>query len=197
MSYNIRVDTLCLALLNLLKIGFQVTKYENPGDIDNKGQTLGFSQHEIDEVINDKPSFSNIDTAQPSFKKLFISESNFPQILKTKILRPPFRWSRNKSSRYDHHLAPPVLQINAGKRVIQKYRRFARNLEYKRLHNIIPSLSRKKYASKVIIIMRRVVVFITLAFVVCSQFVDHNVFKCRRQESCMKLSSILIHCILN
>ena len=161
---KIRVDTLCLTLFNLFKIRFQKSEYENQGDIDSKEQTFSFSQHEFDEVINDKPSFSNIDTAQPSFKKLFISESNFPQILKTKILRPPFRWSRNKSSRYDHHLSPPVLQINAGKRVIQKYRRFARNLEYKRLHNIIPSLSRKKYASKVIIIMRRVVVFITLAY---------------------------------
>ena len=162
-SISLRISDLALFVWPY-SILFQVTEYENPGDIANKQQPFGFSHPEIDEVINDKPSFSNIDTAQPSFKKLFISESNFPQILKTKILRPPFRWSRNKSSGYDHHLAPPVLQINAGKRVIQKYRRFARNLEYKRLHNIIPSLSRKKYASKVIIIMRDVLVIITLAY---------------------------------
>merc|ERR1712038_973695 len=46
------------------------------------------------------------------------------------------------------HQTPPLLQINAGKRILQKYRRFARNLEYKRLHSIIPSLSKRKYASK-------------------------------------------------
>ena len=94
-------------------------------------------------------------TTQPSFKKLFITESkhdkdSLKSILPTKSHAAycPYRWSRNRSSSYLHQ-TPPLLQINAGKRVLQKYRKFARNLEYKRLHSIIPSLSKRKYASKV------------------------------------------------
>ena len=100
-------------------------------------------------------SFSDALATQPSFKKLFLSESklykkSLKSIFYTKshAVYCPYRWSRNKSSSYCHQ-APPLLQINAGKRVLQKYRKFARNLEYKRLHSIIPSLSKRKYASKV------------------------------------------------
>ena len=98
---------------------------------------------------------TDVVTTQPSFKKLFIPESKhyrntFNSIFsgKSHATYCPYRWSRNKSSSYLHQ-TPPLLQINAGKRVLQKYRRFARNLEYKRLHSIIPSLSKRKYASKV------------------------------------------------
>ena len=94
-------------------------------------------------------------TTQPSFKKLFITvpkhdKNSLKSILSTKSHAGycPYRWSRNRSSSYLHQ-TPPLLQINAGKRVLQKYRKFARNLEYKRLHSIIPSLSKRKYASKV------------------------------------------------
>ena len=100
-------------------------------------------------------SFSDALATQPSFKKLFLSESmlykkSLKSIFRTKshAVYCPYRWSRNKSSSYCHQ-APPLLQINAGKRVLQKYRKFARNLEYKRLHSIIPALSKRKYASKV------------------------------------------------
>ena len=104
--------------------------------------------------------------AQPSFKKLFLSESSFPKHLKSnftrsRLLNYPLRWSRNKSSTYLHQ-TPTVIQINAGKRVLQKYRRFARNVEYKRLHSIIPSLAKRKYASKVIITLYDI--FLDLAF---------------------------------
>ena len=109
--------------------------------------------------VNTEPgissSFSDAFATQPSFKKLFLSESklykkSLKSIFHTKshAVYCPYRWSRNKSSSYCHQ-APPLLQINAGKRVLQKYRKFARNLEYKRLHSIIPSLSKRKYASKV------------------------------------------------
>ena len=98
---------------------------------------------------------TDVATAQPSFKKLFITESkhdknSLKSILFTKSHAgySPYRWYRNRSSSYLHQ-TPPFLQINAGKRVLQKYRKFARNLEYKRLHSIIPSLSKRKYASKV------------------------------------------------
>ena len=98
---------------------------------------------------------SDVITAQPSFKKLFYSESqhykhslNSLSSSKSHASFCPYRWYRNRSSSYMHQ-TPPLLQINAGKRILQKYRRFARNLEYKRLHSIIPSLSKRKYASKV------------------------------------------------
>ena len=104
---------------------------------------------------NSTSNMTDADTTQPSFKKLFITESkhdknSIKSILSTKSHAGycPYRWSRNRSSSYLHQ-TPPLLQINAGKRVLQKYRKFARNLEYKRLHSIIPSLSKRKYASKV------------------------------------------------
>jgi len=112
------------------------------------------------EISDDEPeaqsTFSAVIAAQPSFRKLFLSEASFPQNFKSyfarsRVLNSPFRWSRNKSSSYPNQM-PTLIQINAGRRVLQKYRKFARNLEYKRLHSIIPSLSKRKYASKARII---------------------------------------------
>ena len=110
------------------------------------------------EVPTVSSALSSIIATQPSFKKLFLSEAAFPHnlssnFIRSRVLKSPFRWSRSNSSKYSHHM-PTLIQINAGKRVIKKYRRFARILEYKRLHSIIPSLSKRKYASKVIIYKR-------------------------------------------
>ena len=63
------------------------------------------------------------------------------------------RWSREDA-------APPApsvaqqrklsqSQLKAGRAIIKKYRRFARSYEYKRLHSLLPSISKRKYASKV------------------------------------------------
>ena len=125
---------------------FQESNRETEETASNSGKESTYSQAQstLSAVIN----------THSSFKKLFLSEANFPHNVKSHLSRPQvlksqFRWSRKKSSRYINQM-PTLVQINAGKRVIQKYRKFARNLEYKRLHSIIPSLSKRKYASKVI-----------------------------------------------
>ena len=101
-------------------------------------------------------TLSSFIAAQPSFKKLLLSEEVILSKTNNQRLfgspRSSYlasRWSRNKSSKCSVAIAPTVLQISAGKKIVKKYHQFARNLEYKRLHSIIPSLSKRKYASKV------------------------------------------------
>ena len=127
----------------------------NTSNAETKRNTSCVFGQDVNAEPSISSSFSDAFATQPSFKKLFLSESklykkSLKSIFHTKshAVYCPYRWSRNKSSSYCHQ-APPLLQINAGKRVLQKYRKFARNLEYKRLHSIIPSLSKRKYASKV------------------------------------------------
>ena len=104
------------------------------------------------EITSITSTLSTIIATQPSFKKFFMSSkhflSNYKSSLKpSRLLNSP-RWSRKKSSTQLEQV-PTTIQINAGRRIVKKYRRFARNLEYNRLRSIIPSLSKRKYASKV------------------------------------------------
>jgi len=54
--------------------------------------------------------------------------------------------SRPKSA--GHHIQLSQSQLKAGKAIIKKYRKLARNFEYKRLHSVIPAIAKRKYASK-------------------------------------------------
>lgn len=62
---------------------------------------------------------------------------------------------RSNGSRYEFRTPPrrkeldAQLLVNAGQRVVKKYRRYARNNEFKRLRSIVPSLASKNDASKV------------------------------------------------
>ena len=104
------------------------------------------------EITNITSTLSTIIATQPSFKKFFMSSKHFlsnykSSLTPSRLLNSP-RWSRKKSSTQLEQV-PTTIQINAGRRIVKKYRRFARNLEYNRLRSIIPSLSKRKYASKV------------------------------------------------
>ena len=104
------------------------------------------------EIPNLSSTLSTIIPTQPSFEKLYISSKPFlsnykSTLIPSRLLNSP-RWSRKRSSKQLRQM-PTTIQINAGKRIIKKYRQFARNLEYNRLRSIIPSLSKRKYTSKV------------------------------------------------
>ena len=57
--------------------------------------------------------------------------------------------TQRQKSKYVTGTGLSYSQMKAGRAIIKKYRKMAKNFEYKRLHSIIPSIANNKNASKV------------------------------------------------